>query len=341
MPDPRFFESLGPIPLGELAAAIGAELAEPAAAHRLVEGVAPLAEADAQALTFFSDRRYAGALRLTSAGACVLTVDQALNLPAGCVPLVTAEPQAAWAQAAHRLHRPRSFGTTAAIDPSARVEDGVRIASGAVVGPGAEIGSGTEVGPGAVIGPGVAIGRDCVIGPNAVVTFALLGDRVRVYAGAIVGEAGFGVAGGRGGALDVPQLGRVILQDGVTIGANSCVDRGAFGDTVIGENTKLDNLVQVGHNVRLGRNCVLASHTGISGSVTVGDGVAFGGRAGIADHLTIGSGAQIAAAAGVMKDVPAGETWGGFPAKPLRQWLREASWVQRMAAGKTADRGRG
>ena len=176
-----------------------------------------------------------------------------------------------------------------------------------------------------------AIGRDCRLGANVTVGFALIGDRVRILSGAVVGEEGFGVAGGRGGAVDVPQLGRVILQDQVTVGANACIDRGAWEDTVVGENTKIDNLVQVAHNVRLGRNCVLAAHTGISGSCNVGDNVMFGGRAGIADHLDIGSGAKIAAAAGVMKDVPAGQIYCGSPARPLRRFMRETAWLARMA----------
>ncbi len=153
-------------------------------------------------------------------------------------------------------------------------------------------------------------------------------------AGVVIGEAGFGVAVSRSGAVDVPQLGRVIIQDGVSIGAGTCIDRGAWADTVIGENSKIDNLVQIAHNVQLGRNCILAGQVGLSGSVVVGDGVMFGGRAGIADHLTIGAGAQIAAAAGVMHDVPAGERWAGAPAKPLRQFMRESAWLARMASGR-------
>jgi len=154
---------------------------------------------------------------------------------------------------------------------------------------------------------------------------------VRVHAGAVIGEAGFGATAGPRGVIDVPQLGRVIVQDGVTIGANTCVDRGAYDDTVIGENTKIDNLVQIAHNVVIGRNCLFAAHVGVSGSVTIGDGCMFGGRVGIADHLAIGAGARIAAASGVAKDIPAGESWGGTPARPVRQWIRETAWTAAMA----------
>ena len=191
-----------------------------------------------------------------------------------------------------------------------------------------------------VIGPGVQIGRDCRIGPHASIGFALIGDRVRILAGARIGEPGFGAAWSKDGPVDIPQLGRVILQDGVTVGANTCIDRGAYADTVIGENSKIDNLVQIGHNCIIGRNALMAAHTGISGSVTVGDNVMFGGRAGVGDHITIGEGARIAAGGGVLADVPAGETWSGYPAKPIRQSLREAVWLAKQAAGKTRDKGR-
>jgi UDP-3-O-[3-hydroxymyristoyl] glucosamine N-acyltransferase len=203
-----------------------------------------------------------------------------------------------------------------------------------VIGPDVRIGRGTVIGPNVVIGPGVAIGRDCLISANVFVGFALIGDRVRLAAGAVIGEAGFGVAGSAEGSLDVPQLGRVILQDGVSVGANSCIDRGAYDDTVVGENTKIDNLVQIAHNVVLGRNCVLAAHTGISGSARIGDGVMFGGAVGLADHVSVGDGARLAARAGAAWDVPAGETWGGYPAKPFRQWMRETAWLTKNARSR-------
>lgn len=291
-----------------------------------------LSRAGPSEVAFLADTRHAAQLESSAAGACFLAHGCADHAPAGCAKLTTSVPQAAWAVAAGRLHRPKLHGTGAeSIDPTAAIEDEVEIAAGVVVGAGAMIGRGTTLGPGAVIGPGVAIGRDCCIGANATVGFALIGDGVRVYAGAVIGEAGFGATAGPEGLIDIPQLGRVIIQDGVTIGAGTCIDRGAFEDTTIGENTKIDNLVQIAHNVVVGRNCVLVAHTGISGSVVIGDGCQLGGRVGTIDHVTIGAGARLAAGAGLMESMPAGETWGGFPARPLKRWLREVAWVSRQA----------
>ena len=338
MPDRRFFIASPPVSLAQMAALTGASLADGIVGEALVAQVAPLGSAGGDAVTFLGDRRYSKLLSQTKAMACFVSAQFANEVPKGCVALVTPRPQAAFALAANLLVQPRLHDHTSAIHPDAELEDGVILSPGVVVGSGAQIGSGTVIGANATIGPGVAIGRGCQISANVTIGFALIGDGVRVLAGARIGEAGFGVAGAATGAIDVPQLGRVIIQDGVTIGAGTCIDRGAFDDTVIGENTKIDNLVQIAHNVSIGRNCMIAAQTGISGSVTVGDGVAFGGQVGVADHIKIGKGAQLAGSAGVMKDIPEGETWGGFPARPIRRWLRETAMIGQLI--KRSDKAR-
>jgi UDP-3-O-[3-hydroxymyristoyl] glucosamine N-acyltransferase len=217
------------------------------------------------------------------------------------------------------------------VHASARLENGVVVDPGAVIGPRAEIGAGTVIGANAVIGPKVRIGRDCSIGAATTLVHCLIGDHVLIHPGCHIGQDGFGYIADKGEHLKVPQIGRVIVQDNVEIGAGTTIDRGAIRDTVIGEGTKIDNLVQVGHNVVIGRHCILVAQTAISGSATLEDLVVLGGRVAVNNHVTIGEGAQIAATSNVNSDVPAGARWGGTPAKPVKQWFRELLLVERLA----------
>ena len=215
--------------------------------------------------------------------------------------------------------------------PTARVENGVTIDHGAVIGPRAEIGSRTLIGPGTAIGADVRIGRDCSVGANVNIVHTIIGDRVTVHSGCSLGQDGFGYVMGAQGHRKIPQLGRVIIQDDVDIGACTCIDRGGFRDTVIGEGTKIDNQVQIAHNVAIGRHCVLVAQVGIAGSVTIEDFVVLAAKVGVKDHVTIGEGSQIAATSNVGGNVPPGSRWGGTPAKPMRQWGREVSLLARLA----------
>lgn len=338
---PVFFPHSPGFSLQALAEATGATLRDPVHAGRNVRGVAPLENAGEGDVAFLDNAAYAKFASETRATACFIAPKFADRLAPGCGALVTNEPYRAFAKAAALLFpaaaRPQSlFGATgispgAFIHPDARLEPGVVVDPGVVIGPGAEIGRGTLVAAQAVIGPGVRIGRDCAIGPHASVMHALIGNKVIIHPGARIGQDGFGFAMGPAGHLKVPQIGRVILQDGVDIGANTTIDRGANRDTVIGEGTKIDNLVQIGHNVIIGRHCVIVGQVGISGSSVLEDYVVLGGQVGIAGHLRIGMAAQIGAKSGVMTDIPSGAKFIGIPAKPAKQHFREVAILGRMA----------
>lgn len=337
MPDQRFFEVASEIALDDVLGLTFATLAPGAhGAGQSISGCAPLSVAGATEAAYFSDRRYLENLRRTRAGFAFVPEADIAHVPEGTLPLISRSPQASWSRLAAKLYSARRHEGAQAIHPSARIEEGVTLGVGVIVGQGAEIGRGTSIEAYTVIGPGCQIGRNCRIGAQATIYCALIGDGVHLASGVRIGEAGFGVSGDHEGLIDVPQLGRVILQDHVSIGAGTCVDRGAYDDTVIGEASKIDNMVQIAHNVKLGRNVIVAAHSGLSGSVQVGDGAMFGGRAGVIDHIEIGAGAKVAAGAVVFKDVPAGQMWSGFPAKPSRQFLREAAWLSKAA---TKDKG--
>jgi UDP-3-O-[3-hydroxymyristoyl] glucosamine N-acyltransferase len=321
----------------------GAKAPAGADLDRRISRVAPLDGAQPDALTFLDNPRYADDLAKTLAGAVLLQPRHAGLAPAGCVALTTPEPYRAIAEVLRRLYptasRPGSAFSETGVSPSARVhpsaklEAGVVVDPGAVIGPEAEIGAGASIGPNAVVGPKVRIGRDSAVGAGATIFCALIGDRVIIHPGVHIGQDGFGFAMGPAGHKKVAQVGRVVIQDDVEIGAGSTIDRGANRDTVIGEGTKIDNLVQIAHNVVIGRHCVLAAQVGVSGSCTLEDFVAVGGQAGLAGHLHIGAGAQIAAAAGLMDNVPAGGRWVGMPARPAREWWKDVANLKKLREG--------
>ncbi len=344
--DPGFFDEPTPITLERIAVVTGAVISDPTQASRLIQGVAPLDRAGPDDVTYLDNRRLADSLARTRAGACFIAERDVLLAPQSTVVLVTASPDRAFAILTGYFYpaalRPLPVGGGVGVSPqahvaeTARLEKGVTVEPGAVVGPGAEIGADTLIAAGAVVGAGVRIGRDASIGPGASVIHALIGNRVVLHPGVRVGQDGFGYIPGGAGHLKIPQIGRVIIQDDVEIGANTTVDRGSNRDTIIGEGTKIDNLVQIGHNVVIGRHCLIAGNVGISGSVSLGDFVMIGGGAGVRDHVIVGNGVKIAAAAAVHSNIPDGETWAGYPAMPIDRFYRQMRTLQRLVRGEVA-----
>ena len=329
--DPRFFLRTGPHSLAAIVDAAGGT----APPRRLMfRGVAPLAAAGPDDVSFLDNRKYLPDLEKTEAGAVIILPALADKVPPTAVPIQSSDVYPAWARVATLFHPvpPAIPGVhpSAVIGANARIDPGAEIGPLAVICDGAVIGKGTRIGALAMIGPNVEIGADCRVGSNASLTHAWLGDRVYIYPGARIGQEGFGFAMGPDGFMTVPQIGRVIIHDDVEVGANSTVDRGGMSDTVIGAGTRIDNLVQVAHGVRIGRCCVLVGQCGLAGSTVLGDFVMIGGQAAVTGHLTVGRGAKIAGQSGVITDIPAGAEVGGSPSQPRRAWMREVAWLRRM-----------
>ena len=338
MVDSRFFQAAGPFDLARLAHIAEAELAEGADPSLEIRDVAPLEQAGPHEISFLDNKRYVEAFAATGAGACVIQPSLVPRAPPGTALLLSDAPYRSYALIAQAFY-PKAAPTpgvagTAMIDATATVDSTSEIGPGVIVGAAAWIGARCRIAANAVIGAGVVLGDDCEVGACASLSHCLIGRRVVVYPGARIGQEGFGFAMDRRGHVRVPQLGRVIIEDEVEIGANVTIDRGAGPDTIVRRGCMIDNLVQIAHNVDVGPGSVIVAQAGIAGSTKLGSFAVIAGQAGIGGHLKIGPGARVAAAAAVMRDVPPGEEVCGVPAIPIRDFWRRYAKLTRLIERK-------
>ncbi len=341
MADPRFFKKQPSFSLFALADIAGGRLAGKSADGSMIDDVAALDQAGANQISFLDNIRYKDSFLQSKAGAVIVSETAASFAPSHMALIISPNPYKSYALVAQAFYPdaypPAEISPAAHVHPSATIGKGCIIEAGAVIAANAKLGDGTWVQSCAVIGEGVEIGSRCRIGTGASVSHAILGDAVRLYPGVRVGQDGFGFAIDPKGHVKVPQLGRVLIEDNVEIGANSCIDRGAGPDTVIGAGTWIDNLVQIGHNVKIGRGCILIAQSGVAGSTVLEDFSVLAAQAGVAGHLRIGKGARIGAKAGVMKDVPAGEEQLGAPAMPVKEFMRQVIALKRLTKGGKSE----
>ncbi|NVK18122.1 MAG: UDP-3-O-(3-hydroxymyristoyl)glucosamine N-acyltransferase [Methylocystaceae bacterium] len=332
MADLRFFNCKGPFTASELASIADTKLVGDEKAS--YKDVAAIDLAGPDDVTFLDNRKYLDAFSKTRAGLCIVHPDLANHAPEGLNLLLTPQPYMAYAKIANLFYEKEpvdsQISSLAHIDPSATIGQGVYIEAGAYIGKNVVVGNDTQILANAVIREGVQIGNSCIISSNVTISHSLIGNAVTIHPGTQIGQDGFGFASGPQGHLRIPQLGRVIIEDHVNIGANTTIDRGAGPDTVIGTGSQIDNLVQIAHNVVIGAGCVLVAQVGISGSTKLGNFCVAGGQAGLAGHLTIGDGVTMAAKSGVMKNIEAGQTVGGFPAIPQKEWLKKQATLNKI-----------
>ena len=334
MADPRFFSRSGPFKLKHLAEIAEAELAAGADPEMEVTDVGPLDTAGSSELSFLDNKKYLLALKDSKAGVCILSPRHAKAAPEGMALLVSDKPYRGYARIATKFYpepvHQAGIHESAVVDPQAKIGEGVAVGPYCVIDAGAEIGAGTRLGAQVHVGRNVRIGADCRISSQVTLAYCEIGERVTIHSGCRIGGRGFGFAMDAAGHEDVPQLGRVLIAEDCELGANVTVDRGAAPDTVIGPGCKIDNLVQIGHNVQMGRGCVIVSQAGVAGSTKLGNFVTLAAQAGVAGHLTLGDGSILAAKSGLMSDMAPGETFGGLPAMPLKHYFKLVAMWKRM-----------
>ncbi len=336
MPDQRFFSQPIAVSLAQLAAKCDMALANPSDGDFIVNDLAPLDSAGPMQLSFLDNKKYRDQFQKTKAGACIIHPDFKDIAPEGVRLLLSKAPYKSYALASGLINsdlKPdAAISSFARVHETAKIGTNVTIEDFAIISEGVEIGDNCWIAAYAFIGPGVKIGKNCRIMQHTTITHSLIGDNVKVYTGARIGQEGFGFAIDRAGFVKVPQLGRVIVEGYSEIGANTTIDRGALGDTVIGLGSWLDNLIQIAHNVKIGKGCIMAAGVGISGSCEIGDYVMLGGHVGVVGHLKIGTLAKVAAKSGVTRDIPPNEEWMGYPAMPLKQFLRHTAYLNRKTS---------
>ena len=333
MVDTRFFIHNGALSVSQIAEICDAELQTIGAENVSISDINTLSAAGDHEICFFYDRKKKAQGAEIKATACITTAELAPFVADGVVILTAADPKLAalkLKEAMYAEKRPfAGIASTAKIHPTASLGEGCSVADYAVIGANVKIGKNTVVEPFAIVGDGCVIGDNCRLGAHSYIAYTIMGNNCYIYNGARIGQDGFGFETINGVHKRIPQLGRVIMGNDIEIGSCSCIDRGALGDTVIGDGCRVDNLVQIAHNDKLGRGCVIVSQTGIAGSCTFGDYVVCGGQTGFADHLTVGSGAQVAAQSGVMRDIEAGSVVMGAPAVPFKDFMRQVSFLQK------------
>ncbi|MBQ8250722.1 MAG: UDP-3-O-(3-hydroxymyristoyl)glucosamine N-acyltransferase [Alphaproteobacteria bacterium] len=340
MADTRFFKKVSGLTLAEIAKIGELKLPDNADLNREFNDVASIDMAGANEVTWAFIPAMREPLKNTKAGAVIVPENFLEFVPEGVIALVSNDPHRSYGLVASAFY-PREvesyISDKAYIHPTAQLGEGCRIEAGAYIGENVVLGKKCDIRANAVIESGVQMGDECIVGANATISHCVAGSKVYVYPGAHIGQDGFGFAMSAKGPAKVPQLGRVIIGNDVEIGSGTTVDRGAMGDTVISDGCRIDNLVQVAHNVKLGRCCVIVSQVGIAGSCEFGDFVVAGGQVGFAGHLKIGSGAKIAAQSGLMNDVPAGAVLMGSPAVSRVEFMRQQIALQRLTKKKKED----
>ena len=334
MADPKFFSKSKKLTLDKISKLTKISLPESVNKKRVFVDISTLDTASQDNVSFLDNKNYINQFKKSKAGACFFKKDFENIAPRNMVPLITQNPYHSFAIIANAFYPMKDItaGThpKAHIESSAKYDDTVQIAPGAVVSNDVVIGSNCLIGANTVILSGVVIGDNTIIDPNCTIAYSIIGSNVKIHNGVRIGQDGFGFAQNENINLKMPQLGRVLIKDSVEIGSNCSIDRGTGPDTIIGEGTKLDNLVQIGHNAVLGKNCIIVAQSGISGSTQIGNNVIIGGQVGIAGHLKIGNNVRIAAKSGVMKNIEDGMTVGGIPSVPIKDWHRQTIILKQL-----------